>query len=140
MDRSIQKDTFTCLSTDGRSLTPSAGDERSLESLQGENLFYSWLSTNFTVPDDWQGNNTLLKFAAVDNEATVFINGQNVAFHCGGYFAFTVDATEYINFWGSNELLVFVYDRTDTAGTMVPLGKQTLNPSHIFYRPCSGIW
>lgn len=23
---------------------------------------------------------------------------------------------------------------------MAPLGKQTLNPSHIFYTPCSGIW
>lgn len=23
---------------------------------------------------------------------------------------------------------------------MVPVGKQTLNPSHIFYTPCSGIW
>lgn len=23
---------------------------------------------------------------------------------------------------------------------MIPIGKQTLNPSHIFYRPCSGIW
>lgn len=22
----------------------------------------------------------------------------------------------------------------------VPLGKQTLSPSHIFYTPCSGIW
>lgn len=47
-------------------------------------------------------------------------------------------------FFGSKVLttarLVFVYDPTDTSGTMVPLGKQTLNPSHIFYRPCSGIW
>lgn len=23
---------------------------------------------------------------------------------------------------------------------MIPIGKQTLNPSHIFYTPCSGIW
>ncbi|KAL4746941.1 hypothetical protein BDW72DRAFT_183830 [Aspergillus terricola var. indicus] len=47
-----------------------------------------------------------MNVGAVDNEATVFINGQNVAFHCGGYFAFTVDVTEYINFQGSNELYV----------------------------------
>ncbi|KAL4902902.1 hypothetical protein BDW74DRAFT_186563 [Aspergillus multicolor] len=114
--------------------------ESGLSGLQGQNLFYSWLSTDFTVPDDWQGTSILLNFGAVDNEATVFINGQNVAFHRGGYFEFTVDVTEYINFDGSNELLVFVYDPTDTSGTMVPLGKQTLNPSHIFYRPCSGIW
>lgn len=23
---------------------------------------------------------------------------------------------------------------------MIPIGKQTLRPSHIFYTPCSGIW
>ncbi|KAL3429525.1 glycoside hydrolase superfamily [Aspergillus tetrazonus] len=126
-------------SLDTEVLVPSCL-ESGLSGLQGQNLFYSWLSTNFTVPEDWQGNNVLLNFGAVDNEATVFINGQNVAFHRGGYFEFTVDVTEYVNFKGSNELLVFVYDPTDTSGTMVPLGKQTLNPSHIFYRPCSGIW
>ncbi|KAL4977567.1 glycoside hydrolase superfamily [Aspergillus desertorum] len=126
-------------SLDTEVLVPSCL-ESGLSGLQGQNLFYSWLSTNFTVPNDWQGNSVLLNFGAVDNEATVFVNGQNVAFHRGGYFAFTVDVTEYITFEESNELLVFVYDPTDTAGTMVPLGKQTLNPSHIFYRPCSGIW
>lgn len=34
--------------------------------------------------------------------------------------------------------LVFVADPTDSA--TIPIGKQALNPSHIFYRPCSGIW
>ena len=29
-------------------------------------------------------------------------------------------------------------DPTDDA--VIPVGKQTNNPSHIFYRPCSGIW
>lgn len=34
--------------------------------------------------------------------------------------------------------LVFVYDPTDLE--VIPIGKQTRNPSHIFYRSCSGIW
>lgn len=34
--------------------------------------------------------------------------------------------------------LVFVHDPTDL--DIIPVGKQTKNPSHIFYRPCSGIW
>ncbi|KAL4807923.1 glycoside hydrolase superfamily [Aspergillus unguis] len=114
--------------------------ESGLSGLQGQNLLYSWLSTSFTVRDDWKDQNVLLNFGAVDNEATVFVNGEQVAFHRGGYFEFTVDITEFITFGESNELLVFVYDPTDTAGTMNPVGKQTLNPSHIFYTPCSGIW
>lgn len=38
----------------------------------------------------------------------------------------------------SSVRLVFVHDPTDAQG--IPVGKQALNPSHIFYRPCSGIW
>ncbi|KAL3477324.1 glycoside hydrolase superfamily [Aspergillus californicus] len=114
--------------------------ESGLSGLQGTNLFYSWLSTNFTVDDDWEGQSILLNFGAVDYEATVFINGQNVAFHRGGYFEFSIDATEVINFGADNELLVFVHDPTDGEGAVIPIGKQTINPRHIFYRPCSGIW
>ncbi|KAL5341081.1 glycoside hydrolase superfamily [Aspergillus crustosus] len=114
--------------------------ESGLSGLQGENLFYSWLSINFTVPDDWDGQNVLLNFGAVDYEATVFVNGQNVAFHRGGYFEFSVDVTEHLISDSSNELLVFVHDPTDAAGTVIPIGKQTLTPEHIFYTPCSGIW
>lgn len=33
---------------------------------------------------------------------------------------------------------MFVYDPTDLE--MIPIGKQTRQPSHIFYRSCSGIW
>ena len=36
--------------------------------------------------------------------------------------------------------LVFAFDPTDSDEHVIPVGKQTLSPSHIFYRPCSGIW
>lgn len=42
----------------------------------------------------------------------------------------------------STSSLVFVHDPTDSGGdeNVIPIGKQTLRPSHIFYTPCSGIW
>lgn len=33
-----------------------------------------------------------------------------------------------------------MHDPTDSDGVVIPIGKQTLHPSHIFYTPCSGIW
>lgn len=33
-----------------------------------------------------------------------------------------------------------MHDPTDSDGYTIPAGKQVLEPSHIFYRPCSGIW
>ncbi|KKK25315.1 hypothetical protein P175DRAFT_0553896 [Aspergillus ochraceoroseus IBT 24754] len=124
---------------DNEVLVPSCL-ESGLSGLQGRYALYSWLSTNFTVPPRWQRQNILVNFGAVDYEATVFINRQKVAFHRGGYFEFTVDATEYITFNGTNELLVFVHDPTEGEGAVIPIGKQRLSPSHIFYTPCSGIW
>lgn len=40
----------------------------------------------------------------------------------------------------SSRRLVFVHDPTDDGDYVIPIGKQTLRPSHIFYTPCSGIW
>ncbi|TKA64881.1 hypothetical protein B0A55_09733, partial [Friedmanniomyces simplex] len=114
--------------------------ESSLSGIQGEYTIYSWLATSFSVPTTWTGNRVLLNFAAVDYEATVFVNGQNATFHRGGYFAFFVDVTDYLNANGTNELLVFVHDPTDSDPYVIPIGKQTLHQSHIFYTPCSGIW
>ena len=103
-------------------------------------VLYSWFRTTFDVPSDWEGDNVVINFGAVDYEATVFVNGQNVSFHRGGYFRFAADITSALSSNGTNELVVFVHDPTDSEGYVIPIGKQTLKPSHIFYTPCTGIW
>lgn len=77
--------------------------ESGLSGVQGENTIYSWYRTTFTVPKDWIGDRVLLNFGAVDNEATVFVNGHFATFNRGGYFAFSVDVTDYLRD-GQNEL------------------------------------
>lgn len=94
----------------------------------------------FTVPEGWgiggpSGQRLLLNFGAVDNEATVAVNGRHVGHHVGGYDAFSVDITDALR-PGENELVVRV---TDTTGD-TPKGKQSPDPSGIFYTPASGIW
>ncbi|KAJ5654413.1 hypothetical protein N7490_001416 [Penicillium lividum] len=114
--------------------------ESGLSGVQGKYMLYSWFSTSFKVPSDWNGQNVLLNFEAVDYEATVFVNGRKAGFHRGGYFRFSLDVTGFLKPGQKNELLVFVHDPTDDSDYVIPIGKQTLNPSHIFYTPCSGIW
>ncbi|KAA8643926.1 hypothetical protein EYZ11_006407 [Aspergillus tanneri] len=114
--------------------------ESALSGIQGKNTLYSWFKNQFNVPKSWSNQHVLLHFGAVDYEATVFVNNKQAGFHRGGYFHFTVDITAHVKFGGTNELLVFVHDPTDSDSYVVPIGKQTLNPSHIFYTPCSGIW
>ncbi|KAJ5384733.1 hypothetical protein N7517_002644 [Penicillium concentricum] len=114
--------------------------ESGLSGIQTDSALYSWFSTSFKVSSSWKGEKVLLNFGAVDYEATVFVNGQKAGFHRGGYFRFAVDVTKYLKFDQQNELLIFVHDPTDDGDYVIPIGKQTLRPSHIFYTPCSGIW
>ncbi|KOS18056.1 Beta-galactosidase [Escovopsis weberi] len=112
--------------------------ESGLSGLQELNVTDMWFATSFEPPADWDSQSVLLNFEAVDYQATVYVNGQRVGEHTGGYFRFTLDVTDVVNFGEKNSLAVFVRDPTDL--DVIPVGKQTRNPSHIFYRSCTGIW
>lgn len=102
-----------------------------------DHMFYR---RTIEVPQDWQigdGQRLRLNFGAVDYEATVWVNGQQVAEHTGGYTAFSADITDALQGTGEQEIVVAV---TDETGNDQPKGKQTLNPGGIMYTPNSGIW
>jgi len=96
-----------------------------------------WYRRFFTVPADWEGDRVLLHFGAVDWKATVYVNGQAVGGHEGGYGAFTIDIAGQLK-PGENELIVGVFDPSDRGRQ--PVGKQTLQPRGYWYTACSGIW
>ncbi|PWS32240.1 glycoside hydrolase family 2 protein [Pedobacter paludis] len=84
-----------------------------------------------------KGKRLLLHFGAVDQLATVFINGKKAGEHAGGYTAFTFDISDLVK-EGNNELTVKVLDPTDRG--IYPHGKQVSNPANIYYTASSGIW
>ncbi|MBO4593737.1 MAG: DUF5013 domain-containing protein [Bacteroidaceae bacterium] len=93
---------------------------------------------DFTVPDAWNGKRVLLNFEAVDWRCTVYVNGEVVGSHDGGYDPFSFDVTDKVKFGQQNEVSLKVFDPTDRWS--VPRGKQVRNPGGIFYTACSGIW
>ncbi|ROP34811.1 AbfB domain-containing protein [Saccharothrix texasensis] len=107
--------------------------------MRNDNRDLMFYRRTFTVPQNWSGRRVQLHFGAVDYEATVWVNGVQVTTHKGGYDRFEVDVTAQLN-GGTNEIVVRVYDPTDGRGEKQPVGKQTNNPSGIFYTPSSGIW
>jgi Concanavalin A-like lectin/glucanases superfamily/Glycosyl hydrolases family 2, sugar binding domain/Glycosyl hydrolases family 2/Glycosyl hydrolases family 2, TIM barrel domain len=98
---------------------------------------FSWYRRTFTVPLAWNGKRIILHLDAVDWEATVYVNGQKVGVHKGGYDPFSYDITPFLN-GGTNELIVQIYSPVDNGGQ--PRGKQTLYPGGIMYTSSSGIW
>jgi hypothetical protein len=97
-----------------------------------------WYRREFSIPDGWAGKRVLLHFGAVDWETTVFVNGKNLGSHRGGFDAFTFDVTEALKKGGPQEIVVSVWDPTDTGWQL--RGKQVLHPGGAAYTACSGIW
>lgn len=93
----------------------------------------------FQVPSDWTEDDgrVLLHFGAVDYASEVFVNGQSVGTHKGGFDPFRYDITDALQ-PGENTVEVRVTDPTDSGNQ--PRGKQSLNPGGIWYEPVSGIW
>lgn len=96
-----------------------------------------WYQRSFTIPKDWDDKRIILHFGAVDWECKVWLNGQFIGEHLGGYCPFSFDITDSCNDI-NNELLVSVWDPTDQG--LQERGKQSLAPQGLFYSAVSGIW
>lgn len=97
-----------------------------------------WYHTTFELPRNMRRKNVLLHFGAVDWEAEVFINGQSVGTHQGGYDPFSFDVSEALQGRGEQELVLRVWDPTNDGPQ--PRGKQVKDPRGIWYTPVTGIW
>lgn len=104
----------------------------------GEPAERVWYRRTFRVPAEWGSNRVLLNFGAVDWEAHIWLNGQELEPHRGGYDPFTREITEALAGHDEHELVVGVFDPTD-AGSQ-PIGKQLEKPNGIWYTPSTGIW
>jgi len=96
-----------------------------------------WYRRTFPAPP-LKGKRLLLHFGAVDWRAEVWVNGKAVGKHEGGYDPFTFDITDALKAKGPDEIVVAVWDPTDSGPQ--PRGKQVLNPNGIWYTAVSGIW
>lgn len=67
-----------------------------------------WYRKNFTVDSALAGKFVKLIFYAVNYVADVWLNGNYVGYHEGGYTSFAFDVSNYINFGGNNVLVVRV--------------------------------
>ena len=97
-----------------------------------------WYRRSFTVPENMWGKNILIRFGAVDFEATVYVNGHCIGGHKGGYTPFALDATAFLR-EGENDLCVRVVDMPDP---VQPRGKQYWKQGldSCLYTASSGIW
>ena len=136
-DYKIQKDENIPEVYDGKILVPfspettASGVNRKVE--PDDYLFYR---LNFKLDKSFIKDKIILHFLAVDQIADVYLNGEYLGNHIGGYLPFEFEIKQYLK--DENELIVRVKDETDLS----PLsrGKQKIKRGGIWYTPQSGIY
>ena len=90
---------------------------------QDKRLFFYrdkfWMYRSFEAQKT-EGRRTLLHFGAINFTGTVFLNGEVIGRHEGGYVPFHFDITDRLQD-GDNELMVWVDNRLDDA--TIPTGR-----------------
>ena len=99
----------------------------------GDALLYK---KSFTIPNGFDKGRIIVHFGAVDAEARVLLNGNELGCHEGGYLPFSFDATNLAH-EGENIIEVQVIDKLDKS---LPYGKQRKKRGGMWYTPVSGIW
>jgi hypothetical protein len=98
-----------------------------------------WYRRTVTVPGDWKGDRVLLHFQAVDHDATVWVDGEEVARHRGGWTPFSADLGSFETC--SREITIVVRAEDPREGSQ-PRGKQSDRPENYgcLYTRTTGIW
>ena len=112
------------------------GSEASMVDLDGVGLF--GYSRSFDFPKLDETKRYLLHVGASDHTTTVFLNGQRLGSHTGGYTSFSFEITAFLKPLG-NRIDVNVRDSRRRSQVR---GKQTFRrrPFYVWYAGTAGIW
>lgn len=93
----------------------------------------------FSLNEEERKKTIFLHFGAVDYESFVYINGQLVTTHIGGYSSFKADITKYVT---EGENTIFVIAEDDLRSSRQPAGKQSdrFDSYGCLYTRTTGIW
>jgi hypothetical protein len=99
-----------------------------------------WYERDVEIAPAGENERVLLHFGAVDYEARVWVNGQLMGSHRGGYTPFCFDITGALHPGGRQVITVHAED--DPQDLAKPRGKQDweLLPHSIWYPRTTGIW
>ena len=80
-----------------RILVPFAPESTASGIGETDFLHAVWYRRTVVVPGEWEGSDLLLHFGAVDHDATVWVNGEEVARHRGGFSSFTANISRAVS-------------------------------------------
>ncbi|MDO8341909.1 MAG: glycoside hydrolase family 2 TIM barrel-domain containing protein [Cellvibrio sp.] len=100
------------------------------EQFQGD----AWYKKTISTEESWKGKQISLKFEAAMNVADIWLNGEKLVTHVGGYLPFTVNLTEKLKWDAPNELMVRLDNRDNPITGPKPLKDLDFNTYGGIYR------
>lgn len=67
-----------------------------------------WYRKAFTLPESCEGKSVTIDFGGVYMNSTIYVNGQELAYHPYGYTPFSVDISDYVECDGATENVISV--------------------------------
>ena len=98
---------------------PASFNEQTMDKKLRQRDGYFWYETTFNVPQDQLKKRNVLHFGSVSQSCTVYLNGQEVMHHVGGFTPFEADVSHHLRA-GKNDLKVRVSNLLDN--TTLPAG------------------
>nr|WP_285891423.1 glycosyl hydrolase 53 family protein [Paenibacillus pasadenensis] len=87
----------------------------------------SWYRRHFFVDGAYSGKKVFIEFEGVMQKADVYVNGNLLATHYGGYLPFTVDVTDAITYGGTDNIIAVKADNTNNADIPPGRGQDSLD-------------
>jgi len=112
--------------------------ESSLSGIENRDFLNAvWYRRQVTIPEEWAGQSVLLHFQAVDYDTTVWVDGQEVGRHRGGFTPFTCNLGTR-----AGQSVTIVVRARDDHHLPQPRGKQAQKYADYacFYTRTTGIW
>ena len=107
----------------------------------GNHDYYNavWYRRRVKIPSAWAGRRILLHFQAVDYDSTVWVNGEEVGRHRGGFSPFSCDLSGVA---AAGDDITLVLRARDSNQSPQPRGKQARDygPEGAIYVRSTGIW
>lgn len=79
-----------------------------------------WYETEVFISERWRGQSLHLRFGAATHRADIYVNGQYVGSHEGGFLPFSIDISKVVNYQQKNQITAIV--NNELSVTNIPCG------------------
>lgn len=94
----------------------------------------AWYKKTITTKPEWKTKQVFIRFDAAMNATDVFLNGEKIASHLGGYLPFTLNLTNKLKADAPNELVLHLDNRDNAVTGPKPLKDLDFNTYGGIYR------